>query len=150
MTTPLDAEFFDGYDSQGNLFADGFSRTTGAFALVELPAGSSTFRTIATSNTINFPGSVQWDGTYLTVVDQEAASLYQYTVSGTTATLTGTVSLTGSSDCAMTWIVPGLVYCADAGLSEGEVFKYPAGGSAIAVLGSNLPLPLGTVAAEKR
>ena len=24
-TTPLDEEFFDGYDNQGNLFADGFT-----------------------------------------------------------------------------------------------------------------------------
>jgi hypothetical protein len=150
MSTPLEDEYFDGYDNNGNLFADGFSRTTGAFQLVELAKGSSTFKAITTSNTVLFPGSVQWDGTYLTVVDQEAASMYQYTVSGTAATLKGTVSLTGSSDCAQTWIAKGVVYCADAGNSNGEVFNYPAGGSPIAVLGSNFPLPLGTVAAEKR
>ena len=130
----MDAEYFDGYDNQGNLFADGLT-SSGYFALVELPKGSRTFETITTSNSVQFPGSVQWDGTYLTVFDQEANATYQYTVSGTTATLKGTVTFTGPSDCAQTWIVKGLLYCGDAGNGDGEVFKYPAGGSAIAVLG---------------
>jgi hypothetical protein len=148
MTTPLAEEYFDGYDNQGNLFFDGFN-DSGQFELVELPAGSSTFKPITTSNTVSFPGSVQWDGTYLTVVDQGAASMYQYTVSGTTATLKGTVALTGSSDCAQTWIAKVVVYCADASNEDGEVFDYPAGGQFIAVLGSNFPVPLGTVAARR-
>src|ERR1700728_7015 len=38
-TTPLDEEFFDGYDDQGNLFADGFTGYRSGFALVELPKG---------------------------------------------------------------------------------------------------------------
>jgi hypothetical protein len=148
-TTPLFAEYFCGYDNQGNLFADGFGNA--GFTLVELPKGSSTFKTITTSNTVSFPGSVQWDGTYLTVTDQSDPSLmYHYTVSGTTATLQSTVSLTGSSDCAQTWIATGVVYCGDAGNGDGEVFNYPAGGSPIAVLGSAFPTPLGTVAVEKK
>ncbi len=148
-TTPLDEEFFDGYDNQGNLFADGFSGDRSGFGLVELPKGSSKFEAIRTTNIVDFPGSVQWDGTYLTVFDQQADALYRYAVSGTTATLKGTVSLSGVSDCAQTWIVSGLIYCGDAGNDEGEVFKYPAGGSPIAILGSGLPEPLGVTAAEK-
>jgi probable HAF family extracellular repeat protein len=147
-TTPLVEEFFNGYDPQGDLFADGFNDSFN-FQLVELPAGSTTFKAISTSNTVLFPGSVQWDGTYLTVFDQEADALYQYTVSGTTATLEGTVSLSSASDCAQTWIVKGLIYCGDAGRDEGSVFNYPAGGSALAVLGSGLPEPLGVTAARK-
>jgi hypothetical protein len=92
---------------------------------------------------------VQWDGTYLTVTDQEADAMYQYTVSGTTATLKGTVSLSGSVDCAQTWIATGVVFCADAGDYGAEVFKYPAGGSPIAVFTGNFDLPLGAVAAKK-
>ena len=87
------------------------------------------------------PRSVQWDGTYLTVFDQYTSDIYQYTVSGTTATLKGTVSLTGSSDCGQTWIVKGLVYCGDAGNNDGEVFKYPAGGSPVAVLTGQFRFP---------
>jgi hypothetical protein len=147
ITTPLSEEYFDGYDNQGNLFADGFNNN--GFELVELPKGSTKFETITTSNSVEFPGSVQWDGTYLTVTDQKANAMYQYAVSGTNATLKGTVSFSGSSDCAQTWIATGVVYCADAGNEDGEVFKYPAGGSPIAVFTGNFDLPLGTVAAEK-
>jgi hypothetical protein len=148
-TTPLDEEFFDGYDNQGNLFADGFTGDRSGFALVELPKGGTKFETIKTTNSVDFPGSVQWDGKYLVVFDQDANAMYQYTVSGTTATLKGTVSFSGSSDCAQTWIVPGLVYCGDAGNDQGEVFNYPAGGSPVAVLSGEFDLPLGMVAAEK-
>jgi hypothetical protein len=147
MTTPLSEEYFDGYDNNGNLFFDGFSRS--GFELVELPKGSTTFQPITTSNTVEFPGSVQWDGTYLTVTDQEANAMYQYTVSGTKATLKGTVSLSGSVDCAQTWIATGVVFCADAGNYGAEVFNYPAGGSPIATFTGNFDLPLGTVAVKK-
>ncbi len=148
-TTPLDEEFFDGYDNQGNLFADGFTGDRSNFALVELPKGSTKFVTIQTSNSVDFPGSVQWDGAYLTVFDQDTDDIYQYTVSGTTATLKGTVSLSGASDCAQTWIVKGLVYCGDAGNGDGEIYKYPAGGSPAAVFSGNFDFPLGMTAAKK-
>jgi hypothetical protein len=147
-TTPLSAEYFDGYDPQGNLFADGLNRS-GAFELIELPKGSSKFEEITTSNAVKFPGSVQWDGTYVTVFDQGTNEFYQYTISGTKATLKHTISLQGSSDCAQTWIVKGLAYCGDAGNNDGEAFKYPAGGSPIAVFTGNFDLPLGTVAAHR-
>ena len=147
--TPLAKEYFDGYDPNGNLFADGFTNAS-AFALVELPKGSTKFETITTSNGVEFPGSVQWDGTYLTVFDQIANKMYQYTVSGTKATLKGTIQFVGSADCAQTWIVKGLVYCGDAGNGDGEVFKYPAGGSPIATFTGNFDEPLGVVAAENK
>jgi hypothetical protein len=147
--TPLDEEFFDGYDPNGNLFADGFTGDRSGFALVELPKGSTTFEKITTSNTVQFPGSVQWDGKYLTVTDQDTSEMYQYTISGTTATLEGTVSLSGVGDCAQTWIAKGVVFCGDAQEDDGSVFKYPAGGSAIALLSGNFVAPLGVVAAEK-
>jgi hypothetical protein len=148
-TTPLDEEFFDGYDNQGNLFADGYTGYRSGFALVELPKGSSKFVTIKTSNSVQFPGSVQWDGTYLTVFDQVENAMYQYKVSGTNATLKGTVLLSSSSDCAQTWIATSVVYCGDAGNNEGEVYNYPAGGSAVAVFTGNFDVPLGVVAAKK-
>jgi hypothetical protein len=147
MATPLNEEYFDGYDNKGNLFFDGLHNGD-HFELVELPEGSSKLQVITTSNAVEFPGSVQWDGKYVTVTDQDANAMYQYTVSGTTATLEGTVSLSGSTDCAQTWIATGVVFCADAGNQNGEVFKYPAGGSPIAIFTGMFDLPLGTVAAE--
>ncbi len=146
--TPLAREYFDGYDPNGNLFADGFDLDYN-FALVELPKGSTKAVTIKTSNSPEFPGSVQWDGTYLSVFDQSTSETYQYTISGTTATLKNTVQLTGAADCAQTWIVKGLVYCGDAGNNNGSVYKYPAGGSPIATFTGNFDLPLGVVAAKK-
>jgi hypothetical protein len=146
--TPLSKEYFDGYDPKGDLFADGFGSSYN-FELVELAKGSSTFHTITIPNTVDFPGSVQWDGTYITVFDQEGDATYQYSVSGTTATLRGTVSYSGAGDCAQTWIVRGLLYCGDADNEGAEVFKYPAGGSPFATLTGSFDLPLGVTAARK-
>lgn len=148
--TPLVEAFYDGYDDNGNLFADGFN-ASGAFGLIEQSHGSHTPETITTSNTVLFPGAVQWDGKYLTVTDQEAHAIYQYTVRGTQATLKGTVSLTGSSDCAQTWIGShGLVFCPDGGNIDGEVYKYPAGGSPVATLmGNSFDTPSGFVEVRK-
>jgi len=145
--TPLYKEYFDGYDPSGNLFADG-EDASGNFELVELPFGHTKFVRITTSNSPQFPGSVQWDGTFLTVFDQITSETYRYTVSGTTAMLKKTVQYTGSSDCAQTWIVKGLIYCADAGNNDGEVYKYPAGGAPIATFTGSFDEPLGVTAAK--
>jgi hypothetical protein len=146
--TPLDEEFFDGYDPNGDLFADGFTGDRSGFALVELPKGASKFVTITTSNNVEFPGSVQWDGAYLAVTDQIANEVYRYSISGTNAMLKGTVPLSGSSDCAQTWIITSLMYCADAGNEGAEVFAYPAGGSPVAILSGDFDFPLGVTAAK--
>jgi hypothetical protein len=148
IKTPLAREYFDGYDNQGNLFFDGFTPSSN-FQLEELPKGSNKVQTITTSNSVEFPGSVQWDGKFVTVFDQLANKMYQYTISGTKATLQGTVSFSGSSDCAQTWIAKGVVYCGDAGNDNGSVFSYPAGGSPLAVFTGSFDEPLGTVAAER-
>ena len=148
IKSPLAREYFDGYDNKGNLFFDGFTSAY-SFALIELPVGSTHPRIITTSNAVQFPGSVQWDGRYLTVFDQIANKLFQYHIRGSKATLKGTVSFSGSNDCAQTWIAKGVVYCGDAGNDNGSVFSYPAGGSPLAVFTGNFDEPLGTVAAQK-
>ncbi len=147
--TPLGKEYFNGYDPSGNLFADGEAGSSYNFMLVELPKGSSQFVTIKTSNSPEFPGSVQWDGTYLTVFDQLTSEMYQYTVSGTTATLKNTIQFTGVGDCAQTWIVKGLLYCGDVE-NGGEVFDYPGGGAPIATFTGSFDSPLGVVAVKNR
>lgn len=146
--TGLAAEFFDGYDASGNLFADGLTSNE-TFQLVELPAGQTKFSNVSTSNTVTFPGSVQWDGTYLDVTDQRSNAIYQYTIGRSTATLQNTISLSGSGDCSQTWIATGVLYCADAANDAAEVFNYPAGGTNIATFTGNFDLPLGTVAVKK-
>jgi energy-converting hydrogenase Eha subunit B len=148
VSTALQGTYFLGYDKNGNLFADGVTYHE-IFRLVELPRGSTKSRTITTSNVVGFPGSVQWDGKYLAVTDMYGPSIYRYTISGTKAMLKDTVSLQGASVCTQTWIVPGTVFCADAGNDDGEVFDYPAGGSVKATLRGNFDDPLGTVAVAK-
>jgi hypothetical protein len=149
ITTPLFEAYFDGYDKHGNLFVDGLNSSL-AFELVELPKGSSGFKNISISNTDSFPGAVQWDGKYVTVGDQLSHAIYRYMVSGTTATLKGTVSLTGAADCGQTWIGSGgVVFCPDSGNTQGEVYKYPAGGSPIAILATNGYGPGGVVEVRK-
>jgi hypothetical protein len=146
--TPLGAEFFDGYDNKGNLFFDGFT-ARGLFQFDEIPNGSTEAETISLPNAIQFPGSVQWDGTYVTVFDQTANKMYRYTISGTKATLKDTISFSGNGDCAQTWIAKHVIYCGDAGNDNGSVFKYPEGGSPLAVFKGDFNEPLGTVAAER-
>jgi hypothetical protein len=148
ISTPLKAEYFDGYDNKGNLFFDGISRQN-ASQLDEMPKGTTKIETITTSNRIELPGSVQWDGAYLTLTDMNASLMYRYTVSGTKATLKHTVSLSGATECTQTWIATGIVFCADAGNNNGEIFKYPAGGSPIATLKGRFDVPLGTVAVKQ-
>jgi hypothetical protein len=148
MSTPLIEAYFDGYDAKGNLFADGFN-SKHAFQLVELPKGSSSFKAISISNTIKFPASVQWDGSYLTIGDG-SGDIYRYQVVARKAKLKGTVSLT-SGDCVATWIANrlGLVFCANG--IEGLVYNYPAGGPPVADLsGSGFNFPVGVVSLRAR
>jgi hypothetical protein len=139
--------FFDGCDNRGNLFIDGYN-TGGAVAVAELPKGSSPFVTMTLSNTVEFPGSVQWDGKYLTIEDQETSAIYGYACSGSSCGLKRTVSLTGAADCAGTWIAKTIVFCADAGNDDVAVYKYPAGGSSIATL-TGTDFPLGVIQVTK-
>jgi hypothetical protein len=119
--TPLIEAFFAGFDNKSNLYVDGFN-SGGTFGFVELPNGSNSWETLSTSNSVEFPGSVQFDGTYITVGDQEAHNIYGYTCHGTSCTLKRTVTLSGSSNCDQTWIAKGYVICGTA------IVKYPAGG----------------------
>lgn len=137
--------YFVGYDAKGNLFADGKSSAS-AFDFAELPVGKTAFEGITTSNSVSFPGQVQWDGKYITIDDQNAHAIYQYSVSGTTATLKGTVDLTGSGDCVQTWILGKLVYCPDFSNGDASVYAYPKGGSALATFSGSFDGPIGSVA----
>ena len=122
IPTPLSHVYFDAYDNKGNLFFDGLNSSS-RVELRELPKGSTKSEVITTSNTVQSPGSVQWDGTYLTVTDEQVDAMYQYAVNGTRATLKGTVSLSGAIECTQPWIATGVVFCADAGGQDGKVFS---------------------------
>lgn len=145
----LSKTYFDGYDAKGDLFVDGFTGN-GATGLSELAKGRSSFKMLTLSNSVEFPGAVQWDGKYITVGDQDVQIVYGYTCSLATCTLERTVSLSGSSDCVQTWIAKGFLFCADAGNDDVEVYNYPAGGSPIALLTYGSDFPMGVVSLSVR
>jgi hypothetical protein len=146
--TPLMEVLLCGYDNKSNLYCDGFN-SNNAFGFVELPHGTSTWVTLSLSNSIEFPGAVQWDGKYITINDQEAHEILGYTCRGTTCTLKRTVVLSGASDCDGTWLGNGYVVCPDAGNNDAVMYKYPAGGSPIATLKGSFSEPLAAVQVEK-
>jgi hypothetical protein len=80
--------YFCGYDDKGDLFVDGqtYPGGSGDGALAELPKGGSQLETISMDQTIEWPGKVQWDGKHITVEDPTAASVYQFSISGSQAT----------------------------------------------------------------
>ncbi len=128
--------YFLGYDDKGNLFVDGESSSY-AFGFCELPAGSSTLEDITLNQSIGFPGQVQYDGTYLTVEDQDSDTIYRFAISGSSGTEKGSVVLDGVSDAVGSWIENGRVYSGGAGSEAGvHVWKYPDGGEPIATIGS--------------
>ncbi|MGA7201316.1 MAG: hypothetical protein WBX26_05755 [Candidatus Cybelea sp.] len=140
----LASSYFPTYDNKGDLFVDGVTQSD-TYGVVEMASGKSSFKAVTLPNTIEFPGGMQWDGTYVTLNDQSGHAIYQYSISGDVATLKGTVSLSGSSDCVQTWIAKKVVYCPDAGNEDTEVYAYPAGGSPIATLSGSFDLPIGAV-----
>lgn len=135
--------FFDAYDSSGNLYVDGFGNS--GFSLSELPSGSSTMSTVNISGgTIYFPGGMNWGkATGLIVGDQGCndtfgSCLYEVSVSGSTGTITGSAPLTnydgGACDVVQGTISPHGKYfygeCALITTGTGgtaDRWAYPAG-----------------------
>jgi hypothetical protein len=122
---------FCGYDNHGNLFVDG-TTAGNAFEFAELPKGG-TLQNVSLNQTIQYPGSVQWDGNYVAVADTKAHAIYRFTISGYNGTLEGTTALSGweTRQNAQTWISGGTVAAAY-GVADQRaigVWNYPAGGS---------------------
>jgi hypothetical protein len=138
--------YYDGYDDRGNLFVDGATYGS-SFGLAELPKGGSALAEVNVGQTIYLPGGVQWDGEYLAVGDQVAVKhnftsvIYQFAISGSTATEVSYTMLEDSSQVAQFWI-PG-VGQSKKGVEATSVigpnqdgkdtlfWDYPAGGSPI-------------------
>ena len=130
-----------GYDGKGNLFADG--NGANGFALLELPKGGSTLGQVSVSQSISTAGAVQWDGTRLAIEDLTNPAIYRFTISGSAATLAGTVTLKGAgSYIAPSWIQGGTVLVPFGGESYSPQYvgywKYPGGGNAKKVVKKHL------------
>ncbi len=147
--------FFDGYDSNGNLYVDGFSYPSFTFTISVLPAGSSSMTTASISGTQPlFPGMVQWYrvGNYLAVGDQDASAVYWYSVSGTSLTYTGETTLSSATD-----LVQGVIaannqkYLAggDAAGSTESRWMWDAGGSPTNQSSGTIIEPIGAAISTK-
>ncbi len=139
-----------GYDGSGNLYVEGASDGTN---VCELPAGATQMQQVSLSGVfINFPGSVQWDGKYITLTDQQFQGGYNTGIYEATESPSG--NLTGFGGTELTancnydytevlepyivgknnapisrkqgkTIVGGNAQCSDAGFSY---WLYPTGG----------------------
>jgi hypothetical protein len=130
----LKRALFCSYDDRGNLFVDGFTRK--GFGLAELPKGSSTFSEITLTQSIYFPGGVEWHGRYLAVGDQDVSKVYQFAIKDKHAVLEGTTRLDRARDVVQFWLVQkksearaGELVAPDAYNHDVSIYNYPAGGS---------------------
>lgn len=136
-----------GYDANGNLFADALSKS-GKFSLLELPQGGVSVSVISVDKNLgNHPGQVQFDGTYVTVEDSDAAGLgaiYRLAVSGSSAKVVGQSTFAGvGKRFGISWIAKGgvLIPYASA-LDRIGLWNYPAGGKEIKSFGGTAKHPV--------
>ncbi len=127
---------FCGYDAQGNLFLDGADKS-GTFHLAELPHHSTALVDISVNQTVAKPGQVQWDGSALAIGDTGVTPsvIYQFSVSGSTATRIGSTTLDQTKSVRQFWIDGSRVIGPDFDAEVG-VWNYPAGGSPVKRIGS--------------
>jgi hypothetical protein len=139
---------FAAYDASGNLFVDGLT-AKGAGLLAELPRGGSAFKVLAVNAAIN-PGSMQWDGHYLAIVDLGAVpnEIDRFAISGSRATKTGAMVLKDDTYVASFFIsTSGTLseLAATNGNAHDEgLYVYPKSGKAALTIG-RFANPLGTV-----
>jgi hypothetical protein len=125
--------YFCAYDDEGNLFVDGLNSSYG-FVLAELPSGSGKLQPISLNGTIDFPGGVAWDGSYVAVGDQyyqgeHTSAIYQVSVSGSAGTVEGTTTLSDTCDVLQFAIRTKTVVAPDDCSTSARYYDYPAGGS---------------------
>jgi hypothetical protein len=132
---------FCGYNGGGDLFVAGLTPgPSPVFGLIELAHGQSTFTSITLNQRIKFAGGVKWDGQHLAIADQDASTVYEFTISGSGGTLVGSTPLNGAKDIVDFWIRKGVLYGPDAANKAVGFFSYPAGGSPYNTLvGFNTP-----------
>jgi len=137
------------YDKKGNIWVDGEDASY-FFAFCEIPAGSTNGQAISLNVDPEFPGGVQMSGKNVAIIDQDANTWDQYSISGTSGTLSGSVSLGGGiSDPVSGFITKNGKYAltANAGSANATAFAWPAGGNPVSTV-SGLVEPIGVAIAK--
>jgi len=126
--------FYCGYDNAGNLYVNGYSNGVRGFS--EMTSGSGTFNKLSIDDSVGTPGQVQWDGSYITwqSIEENHPKISRLSISGSTATVVSTTTLSGIGRRAMpTWIYGGKVVVpySDHGAFATfiGIWPYPAGGA---------------------
>jgi hypothetical protein len=109
VMTYTDANFATGasasYDGSGDLFVNGLDGQS-AYELDELVAGTTQLTPLRIHGaTMHVPGRLQWTGAHLLAGDQsyrgqDTSGAYRLLVSGTNATVDGSIKFTGTKDVA--------------------------------------------------
>jgi hypothetical protein len=129
---------FIGYDDQGNLFVDG-KTTSASPVFAELVKGTGGFINLTLDQSLTNMGSVQWDGSYITVTN--GASINELEIAGSSAHVVSRIALDGAwARHPTSWIQDGTVLMAHQ--SNGHThsgralgyWSYPNGGAAFKVL----------------
>lgn len=120
------------YDDKGNLFVDGEPIGSGGYALVEMPKGSYTFKSIKLVGPPSFWYDIQWAGKYL-AVSYGPTVIYHVAISGTKGTVIGSTVLNGpvSGIEVQFWIQGGAIIepYGTGDLPDNVGFwRYPSGG----------------------
>jgi len=135
---------FCGYDDRGNLYVDGLDkRNQYAFEFAELSAGTNKIKTVNLNQGFQNGAAVQWDGKYVTIVDNTANNLYRFSIAGNNGTLKGTVALGNAQGLYQTWIDGKKVVGADDIASAAWYWDYPEGGAPIKSVTKDVDHPFG-------
>jgi hypothetical protein len=125
------------YDGKGDLFAVGGHPNDGALTLVELPHGGKNLLPITINQSIDATGGIAWDGKYLAIADAGAATIYRFSISGSTATEVGSVSVHGAYTIYQLTIdgnraiVPSNLFGQPGFIN---IYAYPSGGTRLVTL----------------
>ena len=148
LVNPGQSEYYyPAYDTKGNLYVNGRGGSSNAYMLSECSSGSGSCSTLNISGaTVNVPGGLNWNKVAgdLILDDPECGGvwttcLYSMSISGSTATVTGSTSPYDSNGgaCAIDQpaIAPHDKYFAGGCVPKGSApaaaarWKFPAGGN---------------------
>jgi hypothetical protein len=134
--------YSDAYDNKDNLFVTGEDASFN-FAFCEVPRGSSSGIAITFGTSPAFPGGVAWDGRYIALLDQTNDTIGRYAISGSKATLKGTVTLSGTEGDLANFVMANKKTLLAASSTGYAFWHYPKGGNPYKTQAETLVEPIG-------
>ncbi|HET6277091.1 MAG TPA: hypothetical protein VFE16_14275 [Candidatus Cybelea sp.] len=126
--------YFLAYDNQGDLYVDGLTSISNSrFAFCELPSGSGTMSPVSLNVAPLFPGSVQTQGKYVWIGDQDHRGhfVYKYKIAGSSATKVARIDLEKSRYGVGQFTIDGNYLIGPQAKGDAAVWNFPAGGNPV-------------------